>query len=143
MAKVHASASVPAAPERTWATAADLSRFGEWLTLHEGWRGTVPAEITEGTDLTSVVKVMGLRNRVRWHVVHYAPPTALTISGRGIGGVRIALDLRIRPDGDGASTITIDADVTGRPVFGPIGMAIGRAVRADLGRSVSALATMV
>jgi len=143
VAKVHASVSVPAAPDRTWATAADLSRFGEWLTLHEGWRGTVPAEIAEGTDLTSVVTVLGLRNRVRWHVERYAPPTALTLSGRGVGGVRIALELRIRADGDGASTITIDADVTGRPVFGPIGMAIGRAVRADLGRSVAALATMV
>jgi hypothetical protein len=143
VAKVHASASVPAAPERTWATAADLSRFGEWLTMHEGWRGEVPAEITEGTDLTSVVTVMGLRNRIRWHVVRYAPPTELAIAGRGVGGVRVALDLRIHADGDGASTITIDADVTGRPVFGPIGMAIGRAVRADLGRSVAALATMV
>ena len=143
MAKVNASVSVPATPERTWATAADLSRFGEWLTLHEGWRGEVPAEIGEGTDLTSVVAVLGLRNRVRWHVERYAPPTGLTISGRGVGGVRIALDLTVRGDGDGHSMITVDADVTGRPVFGPVGMAIGRAVRADLRRSVATLATLV
>ncbi|MGH3875764.1 MAG: type II toxin-antitoxin system Rv0910 family toxin [Actinophytocola sp.] len=143
MAKVNASVSVPATPERTWATAADLSRFGEWLTLHEGWRGEVPAEIGEGTDLTSVVAVMGLRNRVRWHVERYAPPTGLTISGRGVGGVRIALDLTVRGDGDGHSKITVDADVTGRPVFGPVGMAIGRAVRADLRKSVATLATLV
>lgn len=143
VAKVHASASVPATPQRTWATAADLSRFGEWLSLHEGWRGEVPAEITEGTNLTSVVAVMGLRNRIRWHVERYAPPTALTISGRGVGGVKVALELRVRADGDGASTITVDAEVTGRPVFGPVSMAIGRAVRADLRKSVATLATMV
>jgi hypothetical protein len=143
VAKVHASVSVPAPPDRTWATAADLSRFGEWLTLHDGWRGEVPAQITEGTDLTSVVSVKGLRNRVRWHVEQYAPPTGLTISGRGVGGVRIALRLRIRSDGNGASTVTIDAEVTGRPVFGPVGMAIGRAVRADLNKSVAALAGLV
>lgn len=143
MAKVHASVSVPAPPDRTWATAADLSRFGEWLTLHDGWRGEVPAQITEGTDLTSVVTVKGLRNRVRWHIVRYAPPTALTISGRGVGGVRIALELTIRPDGNGTSTVTVDAEVTGRPVFGPVGRLIGRAVHADLNKSVAALATLV
>lgn len=143
MAKVNASVSVPATPERTWATAADMNRFGEWLTLHEGWRGDVPDEIGEGTDLTSVVAVMGLRNRVRWHVERYAPPTGLTISGRGVGGVRIALDLTVRGDADGHSTITVDADVTGRPVFGPVGMAIGRAVRSDLRKSVAKLATLV
>ncbi|MGH3759421.1 type II toxin-antitoxin system Rv0910 family toxin [Actinophytocola sp.] len=142
MAKVHASGPVPAPPDRTWATAADLSRFGEWLTLHEGWRGDVPAEITAGTDLTSVVTVLGLRNRVRWHVDRYAPPHGLTISGRGVGGVRIALELRVRGDG-GESTVTIDAEVTGPPVFGPVGRVIGRAVRADLHRSVAALAALV
>ncbi|MPZ82751.1 MAG: toxin [Actinophytocola sp.] len=143
MAKVNASVSVPAPPDRTWATAADLSRFGEWLSLHEGWRGPVPVELTEGVDLTSVVTVMGLRNRVRWRIERYAPPTGLTISGRGVGGVRIALDLAVRADGADRSTVSIDAEVTGRPVFGPIGIAIGRAVRADLRRSVAALAALV
>ncbi|HEY0453807.1 type II toxin-antitoxin system Rv0910 family toxin [Actinophytocola sp.] len=143
LAKVNASVSVPAPPDRTWATAADLSRFDEWLSLHEGWRGEVPAEITEGTDLTSVVTVLGLRNRIRWHVERYTPPTGLTISGRGVGGVKIALDLAVRADGADRSTVTIDAEVTGRPVFGPVGMAIGRAVRADLRRSVAALAALV
>jgi hypothetical protein len=103
----------------------------------------VPARITEGTDLTSVVAVMGQRNRVRWHVERYTPPAALTISGRGVGGVKIALRLRVEASGAGSSTVTVDADVTGRPVFGPIGMAIGRAVRADLNRSVATLATLV
>jgi hypothetical protein len=140
---VHASVSVPASPDRTWATAADLSRFGEWLTLHEGWRGEVPATLAEGTDVTSVVTVRGLRNRVRWHIERYAPPRRLTISGRGVGGVKIALELRVAADGDGRSTITIDAEVTGRAVIGPIATVIGRAVRADLRTSVAKLATLV
>jgi len=143
MAKVNASASVPASPDRTWRAAADLSRFGEWLTLHDGWRGEVPAEITEGTRLTSVVSVLGLRNRVTWLVERFAPPTGLTISGRGVGGVRIALELAVRAVGRDRSTITVDAEVTGRPVFGPVGMAVGRAVRTDLRRSVAALAALV
>jgi hypothetical protein len=143
MAKVHASAEVPASPEQTWATAADLSRFGEWLTLHDGWRGEVPATLSEGTELTSVVAVMGLRNRVSWRIDRLAPPRALVISGHGVGGVRIALTLTIAADGPTRSKVTIDANVTGKPVFGPIGLAIGRAVRSDMRRSVSALAALI
>ena len=142
MAKVNATATVPASPSRTWAVASDLTRFAEWMTLHDGWRGELPAEIGQGTALTSVVKVMGLRNRISWLVESYAPPSALTIKGRGVGGVHVALTLSIRAAG-GGSTVTIDAEVTGRPVFGPVGMAIGRAVRADVRRSVAALADLV
>ncbi len=142
MPKVNATATVPASPSHTWAVASDLSRFDEWMTLHDGWRGELPDEITQGTSLTSVVKVMGLRNRVSWLVESYRPPSSLRIKGRGVGGVKVALALSIRESGDG-STVTIDAEVTGRPVFGPMGMAIGRAVRADVRRSVEALAGLV
>lgn len=100
MTRVSVSARVPAGPERTWATAADLSRFGEWLTLHEGWRGEVPAELAAGAELTSVVRVKGLRNRVTWRVDTYDPPRLLTISGAGAGGVRIALSLAVSPNGE-------------------------------------------
>ncbi|HEX2133285.1 MAG TPA: SRPBCC family protein [Actinophytocola sp.] len=143
MAHVHASVLVPASPARTWATAADLSRFDEWLTLHEGWRDELPAELGEGTTLTSVVAVMGLRNRVTWRIDRYTPPRGLTITGRGVGGVRVALNLAVRPDGEDRSTVTVDAEVTGRPIFGPVGLALGRAIRVDLRRSVAALAALL
>ena len=142
MPKVNATATVPASPARTWAVASDLTRFDQWMTLHDGWRGDLPAEIGQGTALTSVVKVMGLRNRISWLIESYAPPAELRIKGRGVGGVKVALTLSIQEAG-GGSTVTIDAEVTGRPVFGPVGMAIGRAVRADVRRSVAALATLV
>lgn len=142
MPKVNATATVPASPSRTWAVASDLTRFDEWMTLHDGWRGPLPTEIGQGTSLTSVVKVMGLRNRVSWLVESYAPPSGLTIKGRGVGGVKVALTLSIQAAG-GGSKVTVDAEVTGRPVFGPVGMAIGRAVRADVRRSVAALADLV
>jgi carbon monoxide dehydrogenase subunit G len=140
--KVNASVTVPATPERTWATASDLSRFDEWMTLHDGWRGDLPEQIAAGTSLTSVVKVMGLRNRIRWQVESYAPPTSLSITGKGVGGVQVTLTLSVRPSGMGTE-VRVDAEVTGRPVFGPVGMAIGRAVRADMRRSVDALAALI
>jgi uncharacterized protein YndB with AHSA1/START domain len=140
--KVNATATVPASPSRTWAVASDLSRFDEWMTIHDGWRGPVPAEVRTGTALTSVVRVLGWRNRISWLVESCTPPSALRISGRSLGGVKVALTMSIRPAGTGSS-VTIDAEVTGRPVFGPIGIAVGRAVRADVRRSVAALADLV
>jgi hypothetical protein len=141
--KVNATATVPATPAHTWAVASDLTRFAEWMTLHDGWRGEVPAVIEEGTSLTSVVTVMGLRNRIRWRVESYRPPTALLITGRGVGGIRVALTLSIRATNGSSSEVTIDAEVTGRPVFGPLGFAIGRAVRADVRKSIAVLADLV
>lgn len=143
MAKVNASATVPASPARTWETASDLSRFDEWMTLHDGWRSEVPSVIETGTTLTSVVKVLGFRNRIRWVVDSYAPPRSLSITGAGVGGVHVSLTLSISQNGPDGAKVTIDAEVTGKPVFGPVGMAIGRAVRADVRRSVAALAALV
>jgi hypothetical protein len=142
MATVSVSADVPASAERTWATAADLARFGEWLTLHEGWRGDVPAEIAEGTRLTSVVSVKGLRNRIDWLVDAYDPPRSLAISGNGVGGVRVSLVLSVVPDGD-HTTVRVDAEITGTPTIGPVGLIIGRALRGDLRKSVAALGKLV
>jgi hypothetical protein len=143
VAKVNATASVPATPARTWAVASDLSRFDEWMTIHDGWRGELPPVIEKGTALTSVVTVMGLRNRISWQVESYTPPSGLSISGRGVGGVRVALTLSIRATGETTSEVTIDAEVSGKPVIGPLGFAIGRAVRADVRKSVASLAGLV
>lgn len=143
MAKVNATASVPATPARTWAVASDLRRFDEWMTLHDGWRGDLPDVLEEGATLTSVVTVMGLRNRINWRVDAYAPPSALTISGRGVGGIKVALTLSIRATGEATSEVAVVAEVTGRPVFGPLGFAIGRAVRTDVRKSVATLASLV
>ena len=142
MAAVSVSASLPATPERTWATVADLSRFGEWLVLHEGWRGSLPETLAEGVRLTSVVRVKGFRNRIAWLIERYDPPRALRISGRGIGGTQVSLVLSVRDNGSGA-VVAVDADVTGPATVGPIGMVIGRAVRGELRRSVARLTDLL
>ncbi|RZS32734.1 carbon monoxide dehydrogenase subunit G [Herbihabitans rhizosphaerae] len=142
MARVSEKARVPATPEHAWKTASDLSRLGEWLSLHEGWRGELPDEITEGTELISVVTVKGLRNRINWRVEVMNAPEELRISGKGVGGVKVTLDLSIRPDGSG-STVAFDAEITGPPTIGPMGLVIGRALRGDVRKSVKALAELV
>ena len=57
------SEHVESAPETVWAVVSDLSRLGEWLSLHEAWRGDVPA-LAAGVELTGVVKARGIRNKV-------------------------------------------------------------------------------
>lgn len=142
MPKVSVSTTVPASPEQTWATASDLSRFGEWLVLHEGWRGELPETIGPGTSLTSVVTVKGLRNRITWHVDDYDPPRSLHISGKGVGGTRVALALSVQHNGN-TSTVTVDAEITGPTTIGPVGMLIGRALKGDLKRSVTRLTDLL
>lgn len=142
LAKVSVSTTVPASPEETWATAADLSRFGEWLVLHEGWRGELPDEISTGVELTSVVTVKGLRNRISWRVDDYDPPRSLTISGSGVGGTRVSLVLAVQPNGS-TSTVAVDAEITGPTTIGPVGLLIGRALKGDMRRSVAKLTDLL
>ncbi|ONI88963.1 toxin [Actinosynnema sp. ALI-1.44] len=142
MTKVSVSASMPVQPAKAWVTASDLSRFGEWLALHEGWRGDVPEEIKTGTVLTSVVSVKGLRNRITWSVTSYDPPNGITLSGEGKAGVKASLQLKLRPDGDGA-TGELDVEFTGPGMFGPISAAVGRTLKGDLHKSLEKLARLV
>ncbi|MPZ00213.1 MAG: toxin [Actinophytocola sp.] len=142
MARLSESARVPAPPETAWRTAADLSRLGEWMTMHEAWRGEVPSELTTGTELTSVVAVKGMRNRITWHITSYDPPHGLTLKGDGVGGTSVSLALSITPDG-GGSRVGFDVEFGGKLVFGPVGMTVKRALKGDVNASVANLAALL
>ena len=66
MATVDLTADVPMTPQDMWEHVSDLSQLGDWLVLHEGWRGELPDEITEGAQIVGVARSKGLRNRVTW-----------------------------------------------------------------------------
>ncbi|WP_024799590.1 SRPBCC family protein [Nocardia sp. BMG51109] len=135
MANLKVSADVPISPDQAWSHAADLHTLDQWLLMHEAWRGTVPDELTPGTEIVGVVTAKGLRNRVRWTVRTAEPPNRLVLSGSGKGGTRIGLELLVEPKGDGAR-VTVDIDLGGRPLFGPIGSAVARALKGDIDRSL-------
>jgi Polyketide cyclase / dehydrase and lipid transport len=142
VAKVSVTASMPVDPQTAWATASDLSRFGEWLALHEGWRGEVPREIKAGTVLTSVVSVKGLRNRITWSVISYDPPNGMALSGEGKAGVKASLELKLVPSGSGA-TGELDVEFTGPGMFGPISAAVGKTLQGDLRKSLDRLVELL
>lgn len=137
MAKTKDSVNVDMSVEEAWAHASDLSRYGDWLTLHDGWRSPIPTadELGVGTKVASVIKLKGARVRFNWTVEKYDPPTRVRLKGDGKGGVKAKLDLSITPNGDG-STVTFEVDLGGLPLIGPAGKAAAMATKKDLHASL-------
>ncbi|WP_431969688.1 type II toxin-antitoxin system Rv0910 family toxin [Nocardia sp. bgisy134] len=135
MAKLKVSVDVPISPEAAWTHTANLSELDKWLTMHESWRGEVPEQLTVGTELVGVASVKGLRNRVTWKVKTAEPPRKLVLNGSGKGGTKFSLGLLVAPKGSG-SEVTVDIELGGAPLFGPIGAGVARAVKGDIERSL-------
>ncbi|AKS32564.1 SRPBCC family protein [Mycolicibacterium goodii] len=136
MAKLSVSVDVPLPPEQAWEHASDLSRYHEWLSIHRAWRSKLPETLEKGTVIESIVEVKGMLNRIRWTLVHYKPPQALTLNGDGRGGVKVKLIGKIKPTDDG-STVGFDLHLGGPALFGPIGMVVAAALKSDIQESLN------
>jgi carbon monoxide dehydrogenase subunit G len=144
MAKLSGSIDVPVPPERAWADASNLSRYKEWLTIHRVWRSTLPEQLEKGTVVESIVEVKGMPNRIKWTIVHYKPPEAMTLNGVGVGGVKVKLIAKVRPKGDDSddSIVSFDVHLGGPALFGPIGMIVASALRSDIRESLHKFVTV-
>lgn len=142
MASVTTSIDLPAAPEKVWSTMSDPNRFEEWLTIHQGWRGEIPETITAGTQLTEVVTVMGMANKIEWTVEEYDPPRSLRISGTGMAGVQVSFTLSVEQSGSG-SIAKIDAEFSGQMVVGALGTAVEKNTKTELDKSMAQLAELL
>ncbi|KNA92874.1 SRPBCC family protein [Gordonia sp. w5E2] len=141
MAKTSSSIEVDLSPEDTWSAASDLSRYSEWLLLHDGWRSPIPGpgELEKGTKVSSVVKVKGTRIRFDWVVETYDPTSQVRLKGNGKGGIKAKLDLAISPTETGSSVV-FTLDLGGLPLIGPAGKAAAMAVSGDLNKSLDTFA---
>ena len=135
MAKLSVSVDVPLSPEQAWAAASDLSRFDEWLSIHRVWRSELPETLEKGTKISSIVEVKGMPNRVNWTIVSYKSPESMTLNGDGVGGVKVKLIARVKPEPDGA-TVQLDIHLGGPALFGPIGMLVAGALKSDIRQSL-------
>lgn len=136
MAKLSVSVDVPLPPEHAWDCASDLSRYKEWLTIHRMWRSTLPETLDKGTVVESIVEVKGMPNRIRWTIVHFRPPQAMTLDGDGRGGVKVKLIGKVKPSEMG-SVVTFDVHLGGPALFGPIGMLVAGALKGDIRESLN------
>ena len=135
MAKLELSRELSLSPEDAWGHASNLAELGDWLVMHQGWRGDVPAELTTGTKIVGVAGAKGLRNRVTWTVREVDPPRLLEMTGDGVGGTKYSLRMTVEPTATGSS-FAFKLELGGRPLFGPIGAAAARAVKGDIERSI-------
>ena len=119
-----------------WECASDLSRYREWLTIHRVWRSKLPETLEKGTVIESIIEVKGMPNRIRWTIVHFKPPEAMTLNGDGVGGVKVKLIGKVKPADDG-STVTFDVHLGGAALFGPIGMVVAAALKGDIRESLN------
>jgi carbon monoxide dehydrogenase subunit G len=136
MAKLSVSVDVPLPPEKAWECASDLSRYKEWLTIHRVWRSKLPETLEKGTVVESILEVKGMPNRIKWTIVHFKPPEAMTLNGEGVGGVKVKLIGKVKPAVDG-STVTFDIHLGGPALFGPIGMVVAAALKGDIRESLN------
>ena len=145
MAKVSASVAVPLSPQEAWEHASALSRYREWLTIHRVWRSKLPETLDKGTVVESIVEVKGMHNRIKWTIVNFKPPESMTLDGVGVGGVKVKLIGKVRPDskdGAAASVVSLDVHLGGPALFGPIGMIVAASLRGDIRDSLDRFVTV-
>lgn len=136
MAKLSVSVDLPLPPEHAWDCASDLSRYKEWLTIHRVWRSKLPDTLDKGTIVESIIEVKGMPNRIKWTIVHFKPPQAMTLNGDGRGGVKVKLIGKVTPSSVG-SVVTFDVRLGGPALFGPIGMVVAGALKGDIRESLN------
>ena len=139
MAKLSVSIDVPVPREKAWQNASNLSRYKEWLTIHRVWRSALPEQLEKGTVIESIVEVKGMPNRIRWTIVNYKPPEAMTLNGEGTGGVKVKLIAKVKPKtpDNHDSVVTLDVHLGGPALFGPIGMIVAAALKSDIRESLN------
>lgn len=144
MAKLSGSIDVPLPPAQAWENASNLSRYKEWLTIHRVWRSKLPEQLQKGTVIESIVEVKGMPNRIKWTIVHYKPPEAMTLNGDGVGGVKVKLIAKVKPKGDDSddSVVSFDVHLGGPALFGPIGMIVAAALKTDIRESLNKFVTV-
>jgi hypothetical protein len=111
------------------------------MTIFAGWRGQVPSTIDKGTCVSSCIKVKGFRNIIHWKVTRYDEPKAIELTGRGRGGIRLAVAMTVTDNHPG-STFKLTADLKGGLLNGPLGRLVARIIRSDVRTSVCNLAAM-
>jgi hypothetical protein len=111
------------------------------MTIFGGWLGKVPSTIEKGTQISSCVRVKGFRNVIHWTVTRYDEPKSIELQGRGRGGIRITVAMKVADNHPG-STFHLTAHLKGGVLSGPIGKLVARVVRSDVRKSVNNLAAL-
>lgn len=142
MGQISSSLELAASPEDVWALCSNPNNFEKWLTLHVKWKGEVPAEFTQGSQVTEVISMMGMPNTIIWTVDEYDAPRKVSISGTGMAGVKVGIDLAVAP-ADAGSRFDLTADFAGQMIVGALGKAIEKQGAKELETSLDNFKTLL
>lgn len=142
MGQISASVELPAAPAKVWEEFSNPNNFEKWLTIHTRWKGEVPAEFSEGSQVSEVVTMLGMPNTITWTVDEYDAPNKLSISGTGMAGVQVRFDLLVEAANEG-SKATIDAEFAGQMIVGALGKAVEKDGQKNLDESLAKFAALL
>ncbi len=95
MSELHSSIDLPYSIDKLWSVLPDLNKYDEWMTIHTGFKGDVPAieDIKVGTKFSEIVTLMGMANTVEWTVQEFTPADEVLSAKRGafkLGGTGMA-----------------------------------------------------
>jgi carbon monoxide dehydrogenase subunit G len=125
-----------------WEVVSDPARFEEWMTLHVKWKGDVPTEFSEGSQVSEVVSMLSMPNTITWTVDEYQPPRKVTLSGTGMAGVKATIKLDVEPAGEG-SEFSLSAQFEGQMIVGALGKAIEKEGLKQVEESVDKLKSLL
>src|SRR4051794_26495419 len=138
MPSVSRSIDVAAPPDAAFALATDPRRFGEWLTIHDGWpQGEPPGTPEQGATFAQKVKIMGMPADVSWRGRGAAAPR-LVMNGAGPMGATLSSTISVTQAGDG-STISYESGFDGGGLQGPMADMVTKAPGDELEKSLTKL----
>jgi uncharacterized protein YndB with AHSA1/START domain len=124
MGEVRASTEINAPREAVWEVVADVPRLGEWVTIHEGFEGSPPTSVQEGTRFTQKLAVAGKDFAVEWTASEVSEPELLEWQDEGPGGSNARA--RYELSGDNRTAFTYISEIN--PPGGKLGDAAATVV---------------
>src|SRR3954468_20613369 len=138
MPSVSRSIDVAAPPDAAFALATDPSRFGEWLTIHDGWpQGEPPGTPEQGSSFVQKVKIMGMPADVSW-TVQELDGTRLAMNGSGPMGATLASTTNA-PQAGARRTTSYESGFDGGGLQGPMADMVTKAAGDELEKSLTKL----
>ncbi|SIS18892.1 type II toxin-antitoxin system Rv0910 family toxin [Williamsia sterculiae] len=139
MAHLNEQIPIPMSLAAGWNCITDLSRFHEWLTIHQKWNGRIPArsELVTGLEVSSVIRLRGAPVSFDWRLVEIEHEHKAKLSGKGRGGIKAEMTLSVAAQ-DGHNILDVDIDLSGLAMSGPAGKLTVKVLRSDIQDSLAA-----
>ena len=112
MGTVSKSVEIPAPRQEVWDTVTDPSRFGDWQTIHVGFVGDPPEQLSEGESFKQKVTIMGMPGEITWTVAALDDPSRLSMDGAGPMGTKATATFTLEDGGDN-TTFTYESGFEG------------------------------